>query len=607
MLNFQPSAVVSHSKRIFGCILITIYAASAFYSSPVIGEEGTGYESGYGEDRKTPALRNWVYKRLATAQTFAEEKKFKDAELVLEKLLRDSHKLNKYELANIYNTYAYLRYAVEDYDGALRYYTLVLDQVPDIPLALELGTTFTVAQLLFLNEQWPQGVAILQEFLRKGGKSSVNTNVLLANGFFQLEDYESSLTHIETAIQTEQASGGEPEVQWLQLQQFLRNELAYISAAELQINVETGKPEWVANSSSAMEGYTEKFVEASSLVGLVAESAQASQPEQGRYESNQEYRARLSTLSESKTNFFYLERPTSKFYVPDGDQQVYFELEPLEISLVHDVTVSDQKPNSLKEQGCQAQIESGMSTNLRLTGELAQEYGAPTGVVMVPLLKNELITLDADVHEVLVFNANASQVGLESAMLQDPACNQTGKAILVTTLTANLEASALVDIKSGKILALVSPDRKHAFRLADETAIELRDFSRRSVETFQDWSSARSDYSASEDSLARRDSEAPATPNVEEEYLPIVKVAPVYPRRAITRGITGSCIVTYTVTASGAVEDPFIANPSDCIPAGVFERASIKAALKFKYKPRVTGGKAVATPNVTNKFSYDLE
>ena len=40
------------------------------------------------------------------------------------------------------------------------------------------------------------------------------------------------------------------------------------------------------------------------------------------------------------------------------------------------------------------------------------------------------------------------------------------------------------------------------------------------------------------------------------EYLPIVKVAPIYPRRAQTRGITGYCIVEYTVTKSGSIRDP---------------------------------------------------
>ena len=88
------------------------------------------------------------------------------------------------------------------------------------------------------------------------------------------------------------------------------------------------------------------------------------------------------------------------------------------------------------------------------------------------------------------------------------------------------------------------------------------------------------------------------------EYLPIVKVAPIYPRRAQTRGITGYCIVEYTVTASGAIRDP---KAVDCQPAGVFDAASVKAATKFKYKPRVVDGVAIEVGGVQNKFTYELE
>ena len=91
------------------------------------------------------------------------------------------------------------------------------------------------------------------------------------------------------------------------------------------------------------------------------------------------------------------------------------------------------------------------------------------------------------------------------------------------------------------------------------------------------------------------------------EYLPIVKVAPIYPRRAQTRGITGYCIVTYTVTATGAIRDPYVENESDCSPRGIFERASLKAAAKFKYKPRVVDGQAIEVAGVQNKFTYELE
>lgn len=88
------------------------------------------------------------------------------------------------------------------------------------------------------------------------------------------------------------------------------------------------------------------------------------------------------------------------------------------------------------------------------------------------------------------------------------------------------------------------------------------------------------------------------------EYLPIVKVAPIYPRRAQTRGITGYCIVEYTVTKNGSIRDP---QAVDCSPSGVFERASLKAAEKFKYKPRVVDGEPIEVAGVQNKFTYELE
>jgi protein TonB len=88
------------------------------------------------------------------------------------------------------------------------------------------------------------------------------------------------------------------------------------------------------------------------------------------------------------------------------------------------------------------------------------------------------------------------------------------------------------------------------------------------------------------------------------EYLPIVKVAPIYPNRANSRGIEGYCIVEYTVTTTGATKD---AMAVDCQPSGYFERASVKAAGKFKYKPRVSDGVPIEVAGVQNKFTYELQ
>jgi protein TonB len=91
----------------------------------------------------------------------------------------------------------------------------------------------------------------------------------------------------------------------------------------------------------------------------------------------------------------------------------------------------------------------------------------------------------------------------------------------------------------------------------------------------------------------------------EGDYLPIVKVAPIYPQRALSRGIEGYCVVQYTVTRQGTIRDPFVIE--DQCTSSLFHRASVQAALKFKYKPRVLDGQAVEVPGVQNKFTYEIE
>jgi len=88
------------------------------------------------------------------------------------------------------------------------------------------------------------------------------------------------------------------------------------------------------------------------------------------------------------------------------------------------------------------------------------------------------------------------------------------------------------------------------------------------------------------------------------EYLPIVKVAPIYPRRALERGITGTCVVRYTVTTAGTVKDVEVVE-EHCTDR-VFYQPSLEAALRFKYKPRVIDGTPVEVIGVHNMFHYEI-
>ncbi|MFT4629554.1 MAG: protein TonB [Dinoroseobacter sp.] len=87
------------------------------------------------------------------------------------------------------------------------------------------------------------------------------------------------------------------------------------------------------------------------------------------------------------------------------------------------------------------------------------------------------------------------------------------------------------------------------------------------------------------------------------EYLPIFRAPPIYPRRAQERGLCGWVELTYTVTASGGTRDPMVTASS----SSMFERAAMKAAEKYKYKPRQVAGKPVDVEGVPIRIVFEME
>ena len=96
---------------------------------------------------------------------------------------------------------------------------------------------------------------------------------------------------------------------------------------------------------------------------------------------------------------------------------------------------------------------------------------------------------------------------------------------------------------------------------------------------------------------------APAKEN-QDEALPFVKVAPIYPEEAVQEKIEGHVLLEFVVTETGGVRDAVVV---DSNPPGVFDQAALDAVGKFKYKPEVVDGKPVAMPGVRNRFSFEFE
>lgn len=90
------------------------------------------------------------------------------------------------------------------------------------------------------------------------------------------------------------------------------------------------------------------------------------------------------------------------------------------------------------------------------------------------------------------------------------------------------------------------------------------------------------------------------------DMLPLVAIAPQYPTRAAQRGIQGWCQVSFTVDGMGNVVEDTI-TVVDAEPSGIFDRTSTRAALRFKFQPRVVDGEGVPVEGVQYVFRYQLE
>ncbi len=198
--------------------------------TPIAAALAQESQSDTRETRRTPALRNKVYEKLAEAQAAAEANDLSEASEILDDMIASGGKkaLNSYELANVYNLYAFIHYTREDYGRALKAYEEVVAQ-PDIPLAMEINTRFTIAQLYFVMEDWQKGINALLKWFDMTDTPNANAYVLLAQGYYQTKDYDKALLNVEKAINMHNekqaakpsAERSPPKEQWYNLARFL--------------------------------------------------------------------------------------------------------------------------------------------------------------------------------------------------------------------------------------------------------------------------------------------------------------------------------------------------------------------------------------------------
>jgi len=63
-------------------------------------------------------------------------------------------------------------------------------------------------------------------------------------------------------------------------------------------------------------------------------------------------------------------------------------------------------------------------------------------------------------------------------------------------------------------------------------------------------------------------------------------------------------MLKFTVTKVGSTKEPEV---EWSIPPGIFDRAAMRSALKYKYKPQIRDGEAIEVPNVRTIIVFKIE
>ncbi len=216
------------------------------------------------EDRKTrrtPALKEKVYKVLGKAQECADANDYICALQVLQDGLGYKlEKLNSYERAQYYNFRGFLFYSQEKYNDALRAYENVLRQ-ENLPAAMEDTTVYTMAQLYFIKEDYNNSIKMMLRWLEYQPSPTAQPLVLLGQAYYSLGSvdgiseaqaavhFKKAIPYVLRAIDLYIAAEKEPKENWYLLLRVMYFEMKenqkVVDILELLVNKWPKKEYWL--------------------------------------------------------------------------------------------------------------------------------------------------------------------------------------------------------------------------------------------------------------------------------------------------------------------------------------------------------------------------
>lgn len=183
--------------------------------------------------KQAQAVSKEVYERIQKAQEAVDAEDFQGALKTLNSLYNPD-KLTEYEQANVLNYLGFVYYNIEDMRNAIATYSKLI-KIPNLEPQMLKQTTYTMAQLLTVEERYQEALNTLDQWFTMESNPAPEPYILKAQMHYHLNDYKTMIPTIETAMDVARARDKPIKEDWYGLLNFAYfNEENYAKVRDIQ-------------------------------------------------------------------------------------------------------------------------------------------------------------------------------------------------------------------------------------------------------------------------------------------------------------------------------------------------------------------------------------
>ena len=208
------------NSRIFRTICLTLMC-SLLVAGPAAAqdeEDAAERESRGQKTKQAQAVSKAVYDKIQSAQEMVDAKDYSGALKSLNSLYNPD-KLTEYEQSNVLNYIGFVYYNMDDIPNSIRTYERML-AIPSLEETLRKQTTYTLAQLYTMQEQYAKALTTLDKWFLLETNPAPEPFILKAQNLYQVQRYTEMVEPIENAMRVAEARGKDVREDWYVLLNF---------------------------------------------------------------------------------------------------------------------------------------------------------------------------------------------------------------------------------------------------------------------------------------------------------------------------------------------------------------------------------------------------